>query len=73
MGIARPNNGHEVKLMTDFIDDRWRSIAVAERVPPGTKVVLDMGDERLAVEVIGIVGKDVCLWLGIEELEPWIT
>lgn len=73
IGIWRPDSGHEFRLMKTCFDDQWRSIAVAERLQPGAKVVFGMGNERLAVEVLSIVGKDVCVLLGVEELEPRIA
>lgn len=69
MDIQRPNAEPEFKVMRQCYDAPWQSIAIAHELEPGSRVVLDMGDKRLAIDLVGIAGKQACLWLGTEEPE----
>jgi len=71
MSILRPEcTALEFRIMQDCLDGTWRSIGIADQMEPGSRVVIEIGDQRLAIEVIGMTGKEVCFWIGTEELEP---
>lgn len=70
MGILRPDSSHEFLLMCDCFDGKWRSLAIAERIQPGSRLVLGIGGDQFAIEVISNDGSNVCLVLGTESPEP---
>ncbi|MEX0710888.1 MAG: hypothetical protein WD278_00975 [Pirellulales bacterium] len=61
--IVRPNAVHECQVMRHCRDGKWRAKATAHRVRGATIGI----ENRIAIEVLGSSGNQVCLWIGVPQ------